>query len=163
MNNVDKIIAKAKEKKATKQAASVTKIVDEKNRQNSTPPEKMFSPTPAMQKWLAAAMELGLTATISQISEKSKVDRTTWYTWIDKPQFVEWWDNMWKKYIKLHRHKLDLIGFKQSETNHDWWRDMKKVVGEPIPSDPIPGMAPIQVNTQVNVDKYMEEVPDAKN
>jgi len=155
MSKIDKIIAKVKEKKVV--------LTEKKNQQNSTLSTKKFIPTPAMKKWLAAAMELGVTASVSEISEKSKVDRTTWYTWIGKLNFVEWWDKEWKMYIKTQRHKLDLIGLKQAETNHDWWRDMKKVVGEPVPSDPIPGMPPIQVNTQVNVDKYMEEVPGAKN
>lgn len=129
--------------------------------QNSTESSGEFLPTLAMRKWLYASQELPITASITDVAKRAKVDRTNWYLWLNIPEFVEWWDKQWKKYIMVHRHKLDLIGFKKAETDHTWWRDMKKIVGEAVPEDaPI---SPIQVNNQINVDKYMEEVPSAKD
>lgn len=117
--------------------------------QDSTNVPTVWEPNTNMLKWLDAAEELGFTASITDIAKKSGVDRTTWYFWQNDENFVEWWDKIWKKYIKLHRHKLDLIGLKQAETDHTWWRDMKKVVGEPIPEDPIIPSTAIQNNNNI--------------
>lgn len=117
--------------------------------QNSTSDIKVWEPTPTMLKWLEAAEELGIGASITSVAEKAGVDRKNWYWWQADDKFVEWWESQWKKYIRLHKHKLDLIGLKQAETNHDWWRDMKKVVGEPIPEDPIIPSTAIQNNNNI--------------
>lgn len=119
--------------------------------QNSTIEVVVYKPTPAMTRWLCSAEKLGISASITQISKDSKVDRTNWYKWQEDSQFVEWWDQSWKRYIKLHRHKLDLIGFKKAETDHEWWRDMKKVVGQAIPPDVATPVSPFQNNTIINL------------
>jgi hypothetical protein len=96
---------------------------------NSTEIETPFVPTVHMLKWLETAIELGHTATITEVSKEAKVDRTTWYLWIKDPKFVDWWDNQWQTHLALNRWKLDAIGMSKAESNYDYWRDMMQRTG----------------------------------
>lgn len=103
--------------------------------QKSTPAGvRPFVPSRAMMRFLAAADELGPSAPITQIAKAAKVDRDNWYQWIERPQFVEWWDKQWSTQFKLHRWKLKAIGMKHAQDDHAWWTDMMKIMGE-MPQD----------------------------
>ena len=102
---------------------------DKQLQQKSTDEAKPYEPTLTMIKWFETALELGHTATISEIAEKSGVDRTTWYVWLKDPQFVEWWDGQWQQYLRVNRWKLDSMGMKQAERNYDYWHTMMERTG----------------------------------
>lgn len=97
--------------------------------QKSTEEIEVFQPSKGMMKWFEVAVELGHTAAITDIAKKAKLDRDNWYQWLERPQFVEWWDNMWKRYITLNRWKLDAIGMKKAETDYQYWHDMMERMG----------------------------------
>jgi hypothetical protein len=104
-------------------------MTENKVQQNSTDLVKAFEPTPHMLKWLETAIELGHTASITDISKESKVDRTNWYLWIRNQKFVEWWDSQWQKYLKVNRWKLDAIGMREAEKDHQYWKEMMERTG----------------------------------
>lgn len=124
-----------------------------KNEQKPTELVKSFRPTPHMILWLEKSMELGFGATVSEISKQSNVDRTNWYMWIRKPEFVEWWNTQWQQYIRAVRHKLSLIGLKKAESDYTYWKDMMTVTGNIQPEGPAM-ISPTQIN--VNLDKYIK-------
>jgi len=95
--------------------------------QNSTTP---FEPSRGMMKWFDVSIQLGYGASISDVAEKSELDRSNWYQWLDKPGFVEWWDSQWQKYFHSNRWKLQAIGMKQAERNYDYWHDMMTASGQ---------------------------------
>lgn len=103
-----------------------SKPVTAEPQQNSPKP---FEPTKGMIKWFEAAIELGHTASITSIAEKSELDRSNWYQWLEMPGFVEWWDSQWQQFLKLNRWKLDAIGMKQAERNYDYWKTMMERTG----------------------------------
>lgn len=122
------------------------KEIVETNQQDSTEEAEEFKPTKHMVKWLDEAMKLGHTASITEVAEKSGVDRTTWYSWVKNPLFVEWWDFQWKQHLKINRWKLDSIGMKKAQSDYAYWKDMMERVGNIKPQ--ASGLA-----QQFNVDK----------
>ena len=126
--------------------------------QTSTEQEKPFDPTNNMIKWLDTAFELGYTASISSVAEKSGVDRTTWYVWRNDPKFVEWWDAQWEKHIRLNRWKLDAMGMKQAERNFDYWRTMMERTG--LIEPPQKGGTAVQVNNYAPKDLHDNQLND---
>jgi hypothetical protein len=126
--------------------------MSEPNEQKSTEIEEVFEPTPLMLKWLDTAIDLGYTASITDVAEASEINRGTWYLWVKDPKFVEWWDSQWQKYLTLNRWKLDAIGMKQAERNFDYWHDMMERTGNLQQKQQLGNMT--QVN--VSLDKYMK-------
>jgi hypothetical protein len=115
-------------------------------------PTIVFEPTNGMKKWLHTAIELGYGASISDVAKNADLDRANWYDWLDKPGFVEWWDTQWQKYFAMNRWKLKAIGLKQAERNYDYWRDMM------VSSGQLQDQPAVQNNTQINLNKYLEDV-----
>lgn len=107
----------------------VKPVKGEENPQNSTEIEAVFDPTPHMLKWLEKAMELGHTASITDVAKESGVDRTNWYIWTRNPKFVEWWDNQWQSHLRVNRWKLDAIGMKQATSDYSYWKAMMERTG----------------------------------
>lgn len=90
----------------------------------------IFEPTNTMLKWFDTAVDLGYTASISQVSEVSGVARSMWYDWMKKDGFAGWWDSQWQQYFNSNRWKLKAIGMKQAERNYDYWHDMMTASGQ---------------------------------
>jgi hypothetical protein len=120
-------------------------------KQNPTEIENDFTPTKGMIKWFETTLELGHTASISEVARQAELQRSNWYQWVLIPGFVEWWDNQWQQYFKENRWRLKAIGLKQSERNYDYWHDMMVNSGQLNEKSPS-----VQVNTQVNLDKYIK-------
>jgi len=122
--------------------------------QNSTKIEKPFKPTKGMLKWLEKSFELGYLASISKIAERTGLNRDNWYQWLNKDEFVEWWDSQWHKELKRNRWKLDAIGLKKAEKSYRFWKDMMNRVGNTIPE---PTSIGAQINTQFNIPEDVME------
>lgn len=118
------------------------------NQQISAAEKKIFVPTKVMQGWLVKSIELGYTASINDIAKAGGYDRSNWYKWLDVAGFVDWWDSQWQKYLRTSRFKLDMIGFKQSEKDYRFWKDMMNRTGNTIPE---PAQIGAQINTQFNI------------
>lgn len=110
-----------------------------------------FLPTPHMIVWLDTAIQLE-TDSITEIAEVSRVDKSTWYTWLDKPGFIDWFRATWEKKLSGQSWRLDAIGMKNAKRDFKYWESMQKRVGN-LTERNTPS---VQVNTQVNLDKYME-------
>ena len=91
---------------------------------------KPYEPTPLMIKWFETSLDLGHTASISDVAEKSEVSRGSWYVWVKDPEFVKWWDEQWNTYFVTNKWKLRSIGMKQAEKNYDYWHDMMTASGQ---------------------------------
>lgn len=126
------------------------------NGQILTKKESEFQPTKKMLKWFITTQELGYTASITEISEASKVTRAIWYEWCQNDDFVKWWDAQWQKNLHQNRWKLDAIGLKQAKNSYSYWKDMMNRVGNTIPE---PGSIGQQFNTQLNIqDDYFQRI-----
>lgn len=88
----------------------------------------VFKPTPAMRIWLDTAIQLE-TDSITEIAEACKITRQSWYEWLNKPEFIEWFNNSWNERIKGHAWKLDVIGMKQGKRDFNYWKAMQQRVG----------------------------------
>lgn len=93
-----------------------------------------FKPTPAMVIWLDTAVEL-LTDNISEISEKCKVSRQSWYEWSKDDGFISWFRKAWDRKIAVYAWKLDVVGMQKAKTNHSYWRSMQERVRN-LPIEP---------------------------
>lgn len=119
--------------------------------QNVTKLENSFNPTRAMKRCLSVTFDLGYGASITDIAKETGINRKTWYDWLDKPGFVEWWDAQWQKHLHRSRWKLDAIGLKKAEKSYRFWKDMQNRTGNTIPE-------PITVGQQIN---QQFNLPDA--
>lgn len=93
----------------------------------STKPE-VFSPTPHMIVWLDTAMQLE-TDSPTDISDKSGIDRTNWYKWLDLVGFIQWFNAEWDRRLKGHAWRLDVIGMKNGKRDFNYWKSMQQRVG----------------------------------
>jgi len=126
------------------------------NGQNLTKEDPPFKPTRKMIRWLETTLELGHTASITDISKESKIKRQSWYLWLQDDGFVKWWDDQMQKVLHQNRWKLDAIGLKQAKTKYNFWKDMMNRVGNTIPE---PMSIGTQVNTQFNIpDANLERI-----
>lgn len=124
----------------------IIKKSDKKGIQKVTDKKSVFVPTQRMVLWFHTAVELGFTATILDVSKKSKISRKTWYEWTANREFVTWWDLQWKKYLALSRWKLDAIGMKRAQKDYSYWLKMMERAGNIQPENPGPMIAQ-QFNT----------------
>lgn len=104
-------------------------ITQTENVKLSTDKEK-FTPTPTMVLWLDVAIRLE-SDNPTEIAEncEPKIHRTNWYNWLDKTGFIEWYNEEWNKRIKGHAWRLDVIGFKNSKKDFNYWKAMQQRVG----------------------------------
>lgn len=102
-----------------------------------------FTPTAKMKQWLSSAFELGYGANLTEVAEKAKVSRQSWYDWIENDVFVKWWDKMWQKHLLGMRWRLDAIGMERAEKDYTYWKDMMRRVGN-LPEEQA-------VSAQVNI------------
>ena len=90
--------------------------------------QKEWRPTPYMEKWIDTAIQND-TYSITDISEACKISRTAWYDWIKDDNFLLWYKTEWDKRIASEAWKLDKIGMRQAKTDHKYWQDMQRRVG----------------------------------
>lgn len=88
-----------------------------------------FEPTAHMRVWLDTAIELQ-TDNISEIAEKCSMARSTWYTWLEIPQFEDWYFENYKAKRRRWLPKLDAMGMKNAKRDYNYWKDMNKKIGE---------------------------------
>lgn len=124
--------------------------------QNSTDIVKPFEPTKGMARWLQANIDLGYTASVTDISKEADLDRHNWYDWIKDPRFVDWWDQEWQQYLKINRWKLDAIGMKKAEREFNFWHDMQIRVGN-LQNKDDKSNTMVQVNTNIDLDKFIKK------
>ena len=60
-----------------------------------------FSPTPPMQRVLAAMQEHGYDCTVTAACLDAEVSRRTYYKWCARPEFVVWWLAQQEAYFTL--------------------------------------------------------------
>lgn len=132
----------------------IIKTNGQSNLQTLTETKKAFVPSKWQLRWFQAAIELGYTATISDVSKKAKVSRESWYNWIANIEFVKWWDQQWKKYLNLSRWKLDAIGLKKAQNDYSFWKTMQERTGN-IQVQPTTPYIAAQFNNQ-NVTKVTD-------
>lgn len=90
-----------------------------------------FQPTPHMIVWLDTAIQLE-TDSITEIAEASNIARKTWYDWLDKKGFIEWFRATWDKKLSGQSWRLDAIGMKNAKRDFKYWESMQKRVGNLI-------------------------------
>lgn len=111
---------------------SQLKVIDQpKELSKTSTVQTVFKPTASMKLWIATSTDL-MTDNISKISEECGIDRTSWYKWLKKPGFLEWFDAERERYMALIRHKLDNIGVKKAEKNFKYWEAMQKIAGRDL-------------------------------
>lgn len=110
----------------------------------------VFAPTPHMKVWLETAMQLE-TDSPTDISDKSGIDRTNWYKWIDLTGFIEWFNAEWDRKLKGHAWRLDVIGMKNGKRDFNYWKSMQQRVGNL--QDKVGPTVAIQFNSA----KYIKE------
>jgi len=110
----------------------------------------VFTPTPHMIVWLDTAMQLE-TDSPTDISEKSGIDRTNWYKWLDLKGFIEWFNAEWDRKLKGHAWRLDVIGMKNGKRDFNYWKSMQQRVGN-LQDKQGPSIA-----IQFNSNKYIKE------
>lgn len=124
----------------------------------TTTEEKPFRSTPAMRLWVATAAELA-TDNISKIAEECKISRPTWYEWLAKPGFLEWYNEERERLMVLVRTKLDNIGLQMAKKDYRYWEAMQKIAGRKLSEDSqssSPVGTPIQ-QFNFNSNKYIKE------
>jgi hypothetical protein len=63
--------------------------------------KKIFKPSKAQAEFLEAYLNQETRKTIEELCSEAKVDRTTYYYWIKKPEFNEWFYNQ----IELNKYR----------------------------------------------------------
>ena len=137
---------------------AISKKSDTKELSVITTEEVQFKPTPAMRIWVATAAEL-VTDNITKISDECKLARTTWYDWIAKPGFLEWYNEERERLMVLVKVKLDNIGIQMARKDYRYWEAMQKIAGRKISEDSQSGSpvgTPIQ-QFNFNSNKYIKE------
>jgi hypothetical protein len=90
---------------------------------------KPFKPTPGMIVWLDTAVQLQ-TDVITDISQACEISRTAWYDWLKQEGFIEWFNEEWKKKLRSHAFRLDVIGLNRAKRgDYNFWKDMQRRVG----------------------------------
>lgn len=107
-----------------------------------------FQPTPHMIVWLDTAIQLE-TDSITEIAEESHIARKTWYDWLDKPGFIEWFRATWDKKLSGQSWRLDAIGMKNAKRDFKYWESMQRRVGNLIEGK---NDTNIQVNNLIKVE-----------
>jgi hypothetical protein len=87
-----------------------------------------FEPNENQKKWLDTAIKT-MSKEVTAIAEECRIDRTTWYVWIQDPEFVAWYTAEWDRRLKAHSPKLDVIGMKMAERDPKVLELMMKRVG----------------------------------
>ena len=113
-------------------------------------PEKVFTPTPHMEKWLVTAIQ-SETDEITTIARESGMDKSSWYKWLDLPGFIEWFEAEWNRKLLGSGWKLDAIGLKQAKRDHRYWESMQKRMGR---------LQEKNTNIQVNVLNHLKKEKD---
>lgn len=90
--------------------------------------QEEFKPTPHMLVWIDTAMKSG-SDVIDEISNLSGVDESTYYGWIKKPEFVEWFNGEWERRLRSQAWKLDQYGMKNAKRDFNYWKAMQNRVG----------------------------------
>lgn len=88
----------------------------------------VYHPTPHMIVWLDTAIRL-MTDSVTDVSEECKISRTAWYDWLKDDDFRLWFKQEWDKRLSGEAWKLDVIGFKQSKRDFNYWKGMQQRVG----------------------------------
>ena len=103
-------------------------VAQQNNLTNNLTNEVKFEPTPHMLVWLDTALRLE-TDSISEISQKCKITRQTWYEWLRNEAFIKWFRDEWDKRLSGHAWKLDAIGMKNARRDYNYWKSMQERVG----------------------------------
>ena len=86
---------------------------------------KLFKPNEKQLLWLETAANLDVKPTILAISQKSGIDRRFWYDWIERDDFVDWWNKAWDKVMQRHNWWLDRVGLAKSMKDYRYWEAMQ--------------------------------------
>jgi len=70
-----------------------------------------FKPTAEMKKCLLAYADMSLKPTIEARMEAVGMSRLTWYDWVEKEGFVEWWSSETQKIMQRSLSELDKIAY----------------------------------------------------
>lgn len=100
----------------------------------------VFKPSIYQEKWLDTALQL-MSDNITEIAETCRIDRTTWYKWLKDDNFRAWFKQEWDKRLSGEGFKLDVIGMKKAKTDHKYWQDMQRRVGNLKSDQDAMGMA----------------------
>lgn len=93
-------------------------------------PEEEFKPSPKQEEYLVTAVEL-MTDSPTKISESCNVSRQSWYRWIERPGFEDWFYSEYKRLRKRILPQLDALGFKYAKRgDFKFWEAMNQKIGE---------------------------------
>lgn len=73
--------------------------------------KKEFQPTPHMIVWLDTQIRTG-SDVIDEIARESKVADATWYTWLQKPGFEDWYWTEYDRRVRRWKPTVDALGLK---------------------------------------------------
>jgi len=135
---------------------SQLKVINEPKQLSKTSTvQTVFKPTASMKLWIATSADL-MTNNISEIADECGIDRTSWYKWLKKPGFLEWFEKEKERYMVLLRHKLDNIGVQKASNDFKYWKAMQKIAGRDV-SEEAPAAPSSAVQFNFNSNKYVKE------
>lgn len=73
----------------------------------------IFRPTPEMKRFLEARLNMEIKPTITAECEYAQIDRTTYYLWIKKPDFVAWLNEQWELNAGRLNTWIDKVGYQK--------------------------------------------------
>jgi hypothetical protein len=105
----------------------MTKLTPQNQQSNVSTDKEEFKPTPHMIVWLDTVIKTP-TDVVDEISRVSGVDESTYYNWLKKDGFIEWFERERNKKLRAHAWRLDNMGLKQARRDHRYWESMQKRV-----------------------------------
>lgn len=91
-------------------------------------PNKPFIPTKKQIDLIRVMLDMSVEPTITAFCEEVGINRSTYYDWFDKPEFVEWFNKEWNRALKDKGSWLDRVGLQKSVKDYRYWEAMQKIV-----------------------------------
>jgi hypothetical protein len=86
----------------------------------------LFKPSIRMQRAMWATLRPTTPATTIGIAEASGLHRATYYRWLKKKGFREWWKSEWSKQMGCYEHYFDKVGMLMAPNDYRYWKVMQK-------------------------------------
>lgn len=121
-----------------------------------------FKPTAGMKKCLLAYADMSLKPTIEARMEAAGMSRLTWYDWVEKDGFVEWWKTETEKIMQRSLSELDKIAYMKAGSDYRYMELLQmKYGGFKKKQDVTSGDKPMNYTLEI-IDKT-EDVEDTSN
>lgn len=87
------------------------KAIEQSKQTNSLTKPEEFKVLPGMLVWLDTQIRMG-TDVIDQIAKESKITDSTWYNWLKRPGFEDWYWSEYDKKIRRWKPLVDAEGIR---------------------------------------------------